>query len=114
MVYTGLGQQTALRRGLLSVSELEDWMGEDCPQLDRQTLIRFPPEVAETLRQRLHNAAAAAAAAAAEGIDPPEPGAAALGLTIIPRPDYNYRAFDVKVGVLRSLPQPVNQLPGIS
>ncbi|CDJ32100.1 uncharacterized protein EMH_0041790 [Eimeria mitis] len=94
-------QQTALRRGLLSVSELEDWMGEDCPQLDRQTLIRFPPEVAETLRQRLHNAAAAAAAAAAEGIDPPEPGAAALGLTIIPRPDYNYRAFDVKVSGYR-------------
>ncbi|CDI85725.1 hypothetical protein, conserved [Eimeria praecox] len=111
-------QQTALRRGLLSVSELEDWMGEDCPQLDRQTLIRFPAEVAETLRQdcpaprpslcvaetlrqRLHNAAAAAAAAAAEGIDPPDPGAAALGLTIIPRPDYNYRAFDVKVSGYR-------------
>ncbi|CDJ52986.1 hypothetical protein, conserved [Eimeria brunetti] len=94
-------QQTALRRGLLSVSELEDWMGEDCPQLDRQTLIRFPEEVAETLRQRLHNAAAAAAAAAAEGMDPPDPGPSALGLTIIPKPDYNYRAFDVKVSGYR-------------
>ncbi|OEH75980.1 hypothetical protein cyc_04550 [Cyclospora cayetanensis] len=45
-------QQTALRRGLFSVTELEDWMGEDCPQLDRQCLIRFPLEVAETLRYR--------------------------------------------------------------
>ncbi|XP_026192687.1 uncharacterized protein LOC34621070 [Cyclospora cayetanensis] len=94
-------QQTALRRGLFSVTELEDWMGEDCPQLDRQCLIRFPLEVAETLRQRLHNAAAAAAAAAAEGAELPEPGAAALGLTIVPRPDYNYRAFDVKVSGYR-------------
>lgn len=87
-------QQTALRRGLFSVTELEDWMSEECPQLDRQALIRFPPEVAETLRQRLHNAAAATATGAPEGA---EVGGAALGLTITPRPDYNYRAFDVKV-----------------
>ena len=83
-------------------------MGEDCPQLDRQTLIRFPPDVAETLRQRLYNAAAATAAAVAEGIDPPDPGGAALGLTIIPRPDYNYRAFDVKVGLFHLLQDLLN------
>ncbi|PFH33910.1 TAF7-like RNA polymerase II TAF7L [Besnoitia besnoiti] len=119
-------QQTALRRGLFSATELEDWMGEDCPGLDRQCVIRFPPAIAALLRNRLstltspqfHNQVTRAT-----GVTGPEgapqgaypPGCSAtnpLGLVITPGEEWSSRIFDVKVtghkgklvGVLVELP----------
>ncbi|CBZ54934.1 hypothetical protein NCLIV_053610 [Neospora caninum Liverpool] len=118
-------QQTALRRGLFLATELEDWMGEDCPGLDRQCIIRFPPPIAALLRKRLstvtspefHNSAKSEAIGTDGSPQGPSypPGCSAanpLGLTIIPRDEWSYRIFDVKVsghkgkllGVLVELP----------
>lgn len=89
-------QQTALRRGLFCARDLFDWQGEDYPLLDKVCVVRFPPEIAATLRQRLINAATAATSP--EGTALACPGAD-LGLSFTPRPDFNHRIFDVKVGV---------------
>ncbi|KFH12892.1 TAF7-like RNA polymerase II TAF7L [Toxoplasma gondii MAS] len=118
-------QQTALRRGLFLATELEDWMGEDCPGLDRQCIIRFPPPVAALLRKRLSAVTSlqfqSQTSSEALGVDGAPQGPAypagcsaanPLGLIITPRDEWSYRIFDVKVaghkgklrGVLVELP----------
>ncbi|PHJ19867.1 taf7-like rna polymerase ii taf7l, partial [Cystoisospora suis] len=99
-------QQTAVRRGLFSATELEDWLGEDCPGLDRQCVIRFPPDVAATLRKRLIHVRQQQHARSSRGLSSTgeaplnfPPGCTAanpLGLVITPREEWSYRIFDVK------------------
>lgn len=107
ILYGASRQQTAIRRGLFSATELEDWLGEDCPGLDRQCIIRFPPDIAATLRKRLmqirhqqHTRASRGVSSAGDAPFNFPPGCTAanpLGLIITPREEWSYRIFDVKV-----------------